>query len=208
MDVHTSVGTEPIILLGTDEQKRRYLPCLAAGQILGAFALTEPEAGSDAASLKTTAVRDGDAYVLNGAKTFITNAGRAGLYTVMAVDRPLAGRERASAPSWSRPGRPASRSARRCTSSACTARRPASYSSTTAVCPASNRLGAEGEGFKVAMLALDSGRIGISAQAIGHRPRGAGRVYRRAHARAAAQCRRARSSRSPTWPPRSRRRAR
>ena len=60
MDVHTSVGTEPIVLLGTEDQKRRYLPDLAAGRVLGAFALTEPEAGSDAAALKTTATRDGD----------------------------------------------------------------------------------------------------------------------------------------------------
>src|SRR2546422_7272436 len=84
VDVHTSVGSEPILLFGTDEQKHRWLPRLASGGLLGAFALTEPSAGSDAASLKTTARRNGDGYVLNGTKIFITNVGRAGLYIVFA----------------------------------------------------------------------------------------------------------------------------
>src|SRR5207245_8719271 len=83
-DVHTSVGSEPILLFGTEEQKRRWLPRLASGELLGAFALTEPSAGSDAASLTMTARRAGRDYVLNGTKVFITNIGRAGLYIVFA----------------------------------------------------------------------------------------------------------------------------
>src|SRR3989475_10687557 len=79
VDVHTSVGSEPILLFGNEEQKRRWLPELASGELLGAFALTEPASGSDAASLKTSARRNGDGYILNGTKVFITNIGRAGL---------------------------------------------------------------------------------------------------------------------------------
>src|SRR5690349_8791288 len=88
VDVHTSVGSEPILLFGTEDQKRDWLPRLASGELLGAFALTEPASGSDAASLKTTARRQGDGYVLSGTKVFITNIGRAGLYIVFARTGP------------------------------------------------------------------------------------------------------------------------
>src|SRR5258708_13334887 len=88
VDVHTSVGSEPILLFGTDEQKRRWLPRLASGELLGAFALTEPASGSDAASLKASARRNGDGYVLSGTKIFITNIGHAGLYIVFARTGP------------------------------------------------------------------------------------------------------------------------
>ena len=166
MDVHTSVGTEPIVLLGTEDQQRRYLPDLAAGRMLGAFALTEPEAGSDAAALKTTATRDGDCYVLNGSKTFITNGGKAGLYTVMAATDRAKGAKGISAflVEAETPG---------FTIGAPLHKLGLHGSPTTELffrdcrVPAANRLGQEGEGFKVAMLALDSGRIGISAQALG-----------------------------------------
>src|SRR5713101_466674 len=84
VDVHNSVGSEPILLFGTEDQKRRWLPKLASGEVLGAFALTEPASGSDAASLKMSARRKGGGYVLNGTKVFITNIGRAGLYIVFA----------------------------------------------------------------------------------------------------------------------------
>jgi len=166
MDVHTSVGTEPIVLLGSEEQKVRYLPRLAAGKLLGAFALTEPEAGSDAAALRTTARRDGDDYVLDGSKIFITNAGHAGLYTVMASTDRAHGARGISA------------FLVEADTAGLTVGAPLHKlglhgSSTCEVffegcrVPAANRLGAEGEGFRVAMLALDSGRIGISAQAVG-----------------------------------------
>jgi alkylation response protein AidB-like acyl-CoA dehydrogenase len=166
MDVHTSVGSEPIVLLGNEEQQRRYLPLLASGQMLGAFALTEPEAGSDAAALKTTAVRDGDEYVLNGAKTFITNAGRAGLYIVMAATDRARGAKGISA-FLVESGTPGF-------TTGSPLHKLGLHGSPTGELffhdcrvPAANRLGQEGEGFKAAMLALDSGRIGISAQAIG-----------------------------------------
>src|SRR6202030_2754188 len=77
VDVHTSVGSEPILLFGIEGQKRKWLPRLASGELLGAFALTEPASGSDAASLQSTARRVGGSYVLNGTKTFITNVGHA-----------------------------------------------------------------------------------------------------------------------------------
>src|SRR6266699_2669848 len=88
VDVHTSVGSEPILLFGTEDQKPRWLPRLASGELLGAFALTAPAAGSDAASVQATARRNGDGYVLNGTKVFITNIGRAGLYVVFARTGP------------------------------------------------------------------------------------------------------------------------
>src|SRR5438309_8463925 len=84
VDVHTSVGSEPILLFGTQDQKRKWLPRLASGELLGAFALTEPAAGSDAASLKTSARRHGGGYLINGTQVFITNVGRAGIYIVFA----------------------------------------------------------------------------------------------------------------------------
>ncbi|QDL38496.1 acyl-CoA dehydrogenase family protein [Rhodoferax sediminis] len=85
---NTGIGSEALVIEGSEEQKRRYLPDMVSGQLTGCFALTEPEAGSDAATLKTTAVRDGDTYILNGTKCFITNAPIAGLFTVMARTDP------------------------------------------------------------------------------------------------------------------------
>src|SRR5205085_3916061 len=84
VDVHNTVACEPILLFGSDEQKRSWLPAMAAGEVTGAFALTEPSSGSDAAALKTSARRYGDEYVINGSKVFITNIGSAGLYVVFA----------------------------------------------------------------------------------------------------------------------------
>jgi acyl-CoA dehydrogenase len=88
VDVHNSVASEPILLFGTDEQRRAWLPRLASGEVLGAFALTEPGSGSDAASLATTARRAGQEWVLTGRKVFITNIGEAGLYIVFARTGP------------------------------------------------------------------------------------------------------------------------
>lgn len=82
MAAHTSLGTMPIVLAGTEEQKQKYVPKLASGEMLGAFGLTEPGAGSDAGATKTTAVKDGNEYVINGGKIFITNAGHAGLINI------------------------------------------------------------------------------------------------------------------------------
>src|SRR3984893_697467 len=166
VDVHTSVGSEPILLFGTQEQKREWLPRLASVELLGAFALTEPASGSDAASLKTSARRDGDGYVLNGTKVFITNIGRAGLYIVFARTGPG---ERASGVTAFIV--PADASGVRVGQ---VFKKMGLNGSPTGelvledvVVPAANRLGAEGQGFTVAMRALDSGRIGISGQALG-----------------------------------------
>ncbi len=88
LGTNNGIGSQGIVIDGTEEQKRRYLPRLASGELLSSFCLTEPDSGSDAASLKTTAVRDGQHYVLNGTKRFITNAPQAGIYTVMARTDP------------------------------------------------------------------------------------------------------------------------
>jgi butyryl-CoA dehydrogenase len=167
VDVHTSVGTEPILLFGDDEQKRRWLPRLASGELIGAFALSEPSSGSDAASLKTTARRDGDGgYVLNGTKTFITNIGEAGLYVVFArtgPDERAAGISAFLVPAETAGVRTGQ-----------VFHKMGLHGSPTGELvledvrvPATNRLGREGHGFTVAMRALDSGRIGISGQALG-----------------------------------------
>ena len=166
IDVHTSVGSEPILLFGTAEQKRRWLPRLASGEMLGAFALTEPGAGSDAASLKTSARRHGESYVLNGTKVFITNVGRAGLYVVFARTGPedMASGITAFLVPADAPGVKVGQ----------VFKKMGLHGSPTGELlledvevPAANRLGAEGQGFTVAMRALDSGRIGISGQALG-----------------------------------------
>src|SRR5579859_557251 len=169
IDVHTSVGSEPVLLFGTEEQKRQWLPRLAAGELLGAFALTEPVSGSDAASLKTTARRAGAEYVLNGTKTFITNIGRAGVYIVFARTGPD---ERAAGVSAFIV--PADASGLRVGQ---VFKKMGLHGSPTGELvledvkvPAANRLAAEGQGFTVAMRALDSGRIGISGQALGVAP--------------------------------------
>ena len=166
VDVHTSVGTEPILLFGDDEQKSRWLPRLATGELLGAFALTEPASGSDAASLTTTARHNGDGYVLNGTKVFITNIGHAGLYVVFArtgPDEKAAGVTAFLVPADARGVRVGQ-----------VFHKMGLHGSPTGELiledvsvPAANRLGAEGQGFTVAMRALDSGRIGISGQALG-----------------------------------------
>jgi alkylation response protein AidB-like acyl-CoA dehydrogenase len=166
VDVHTSVGSEPILLFGTDEQKRRWLPRLASGELLGAFALTEPAAGSDAASLQTSARRHGDGYVLNGTKVFITNIGHAGLYVVFA----RTGREERAAgvSAFLVPAdTPGVRVGQVFKKMGLNGSPTGELVLEDVVLPAANRLGAEGQGFTVAMRALDSGRIGISGQALG-----------------------------------------
>jgi alkylation response protein AidB-like acyl-CoA dehydrogenase len=166
VDVHTSVGSEPILLFGTDEQKRAWLPRLASGELLGAFALTEPASGSDAASLKTSARRAGSDYVLNGTKVFITNIGRAGAYIVFARTGP---EERAPGVSaFIVPAdAPGLRVGQVFKKMGLNGSPTGELVLEDVAVPAANRLAGEGQGFSVAMRALDSGRIGISGQALG-----------------------------------------
>ena len=166
VDVHTSVGSEPILLFGTEEQKRAWLPRLASGELLGAFALTEPASGSDAASLKATAKRTADGYVLNGTKIFITNVGHAGLYVVFArsgAEERAAGVSAFLVPA----GAPGVRVGQVFRKMGLNGSPTGELVLEDVAVPAANRLGAEGQGFTVAMRALDSGRIGISGQALG-----------------------------------------
>lgn len=166
VDVHTSVGSEPILLFGTPEQKRLWLPRLASGEVLGAFALTEPGSGSDAASLKTSARRNGDGYVLNGTKIFITNVGQAGLYIVFARTGP--GERSAGVSAFLVPAdTPGLRVGQVFKKMGLNGSPTGELVLEDVVVPVDNRLAAEGQGFTVAMRALDSGRIGISGQALG-----------------------------------------
>jgi len=166
VDVHTSVGTEPILLFGDEEQKRRWLPRLASGELLGAFALTEPASGSDAAALQTSARRNGSGYVLNGTKVFITNIGRAGLYVVFARTGNEDKAEGVTA--FLVPGdAPGLRVGQVFNKMGLHGSPTGELVLEDVNVPVANRLGAEGAGFPIAMRALDSGRIGISGQALG-----------------------------------------
>jgi alkylation response protein AidB-like acyl-CoA dehydrogenase len=164
-DVHVSVATEPIVRFGTDDQRARYLPRLACGEWVGAFALSEPGSGSDAASLTTRAERVAGGWRLTGAKSWITNAGGADLYVVMARTGG-SGAGGISAflveASWEgvRPERPLHKLGLRGSWTA-------GLALDSVFVPEVNLLHAEGFGFRVAMATLDGGRIGISAQATG-----------------------------------------
>jgi alkylation response protein AidB-like acyl-CoA dehydrogenase len=160
------LGSLGIKLAGTEEQKQRFLPRLASGEWLAAYALTEPGSGSDSAAMRTEAKREGDQYVLNGSKRFITNAGIAGLYTVFAKTEPAAGHSGISAfvVEAEAPGFEVGR----------IEPKMGIKGSTTGEIffndcrvPAENLLGEEGEGFKIAMRILDRSRPGIAAQGLG-----------------------------------------
>jgi len=161
------IGSQGLVLYGTPEQKGKYLPGIATGEIVTSFALTEPGAGSDSGSVQTSARRDGDHYVLNGAKCFITNAGKAGLFTVMA--RSDASKKGASGVSAFLVPRGLD---------GLTVGKPEKKMGQQGVhihgvtfdnvrVPAENLLGREGEGFKVAMQVLDRGRLNIGALSVG-----------------------------------------
>ncbi|SEA70686.1 hypothetical protein SAMN05421743_10786 [Thalassobacillus cyri] len=167
LSVHTSVGTLPILNFGTEEQKQKYIPKLASGEYLGAFALTEPSAGSDAGSLKTRAVKQGDKYILNGSKVFITNGGEADTYIVFArTNMDENGYQGVSTfiVEKDTPGLIIGKKEKKM---------GLHGSSTVQLtfdnCEVSSAqmLGNEGEGFKIAMSNLNSGRIGIAAQSLG-----------------------------------------
>ena len=164
---NVGIGSQGLVMFGTPEQKAKWLPDIASGELVTSFALTEPEAGSDSAAVQTRARRDGDVYVLNGQKRFITNANKAALFTVMARSDP----EKKGAAGVSAfvvprdlPGLSVGKPEKKMGQQG------------AHICdvifedvrvPAENRLGAEGEGFKVAMQVLDRGRLHISAVCVG-----------------------------------------
>lgn len=166
LSAHTSLGTYPIAAFGNEEQKQTYLIPLAKGEKLGAFGLTEPNAGSDAGGTETTAVLDGDEYILNGNKIFITNGGEADYYVVFAITTPDIGTKGISAfiveKGWDGFTFGDHYDKMGIRSSA-----TAELIFNDVHVPKENLLGKEGQGFKIAMATLDGGRIGIAAQALG-----------------------------------------
>jgi len=166
MSGHNSVGCMPILEYGTTPQKEKYLRPMASGAQLCAFCLTEPQSGSDASALQTTAKRRGDFYVLNGTKQFITTGKNADLALVFAVTDPGAGKRGISAfiVETSRPGYRVGRIEKKMGQNA---------SDTCEIhfddleLPVENRLGEEGQGYRIALSNLEGGRIGIAAQAVG-----------------------------------------
>ena len=164
---NVGIGSQGLVMFGTAEQKAKWLPGIASGELVTSFALTEPEAGSDSAAVQTRAVRSGDHYVLNGSKRFITNANKAALFTVMTRTNPEvkgAGGVSAFIVPRDLPGLSVGKPEKKMGQQG------------AHICdvifdnvrvPAENRLGAEGEGFKVAMQVLDRGRLHISAVCIG-----------------------------------------
>ncbi len=166
LSAHVSLGSYPIFAFGTEEQKQKYLVPLAKGEKIGAFGLTEPNAGSDAGGTETTAELDGDYYILNGNKIFITNGGEADTYVVFAVTTPGIGTKGISAfiveKGWEGFTFGDHYDKLGIRSSA-----TAELIFNDVKVPKENLLGKEGEGFKIAMSTLDGGRIGIAAQALG-----------------------------------------
>jgi len=166
VSVHSSVGCVPILRFGTEDQKRRFLPKMASGDWIGGFALTEPQAGSDASALKTRARLDGDHYVIDGSKQFITSGKNGSVVIVFAVTDPAAGKKGISAfiVPTDTPGYEVMTVEHKLgqhSSDTC------ALAFTNMRVPVENRLGAEGEGYKIALANLEGGRIGIAAQAVG-----------------------------------------
>ncbi len=166
MAVHNSVGCLPVLGFGSEAQKQRYLHAMTSGEMLACFCLTEPEAGSDAAGIRTRARREGDFYILDGSKQFVSNGSKAGLAVLFAVTDPAARKRGLSAflVPTATPGFKVTRLEKKL----------GQHASDTAHIvlencrlPIDARLGQEGEGLRIALANLESGRIGIAAQAIG-----------------------------------------
>jgi alkylation response protein AidB-like acyl-CoA dehydrogenase len=162
----TALGTFPIILFGTDEQKKKYLPRIASGQSLAAFGLTEANAGSDAGGIRTTAVLDGDHYVLNGTKQWITNGGEAEIYSIVAITNKAKGPRGATAFIVEK-GTPGFTFGKKENKMGIRASATRELVFQDCRIPKANMLGKEGMGFIVAMKTLDSSRPGVAAQALG-----------------------------------------
>lgn len=166
VSVHSSVGCVPILRFGTEEQKKRFLPKMAAGEWIGGFALTEPQAGSDASALKTRARRDGDHYVIDGSKQFITSGKNGSVVIAFAITDPSAGKKGISAfiVPTDTPGYEVVSVEHKLgqhSSDTC------ALAFTNMRIPVENRLGDEGQGYKIALANLEGGRIGIAAQSVG-----------------------------------------
>ncbi|MFZ5648235.1 MAG: acyl-CoA dehydrogenase [Bacillota bacterium] len=165
--VHTSVGTMPILLFGTEEQKAKYIPKLAGGEMIGAFALTEPGAGSDPAGLTTTARIEGDHYVVNGSKIFITNGGVSGVYITFVRTEPGSKGYRGITCLVVEKDTPGFSIGKKEEKMGLNASQTTELIFDNALVPRENLLGVENDGFKVAMALLDGGRVGIAAQGLG-----------------------------------------
>jgi butyryl-CoA dehydrogenase len=186
VSAHTTLGTSPIVRFGTAEQKRRFVPFLASGRVMGGFGLTEPEAGSDAAGTRTTAVRRGNCYLLNGVKRFITHGGVGEIFVVTAVTDPSKGTKGISSfivtketndpeaakrvgvghePSL--PAMPGFRAGKKEDKLGWRASDTCELILEDVEVPVENLLGAEGQGFVNFMKTLDNGRIGIAALSLG-----------------------------------------
>jgi len=169
MSVHNSLPTQMLLRWGSDEQKQRFLAPMARGEMLGAFALSEPDAGSDAASLGTQAVRDGDCWVLNGTKAWVTSGSEADVLIIMA--RTDSAAERRGARGISAfvvtPDLPGFKVGKKEDKMGLRASPTVQIELANLRVPESNLLGKEGAGFLMAMQSLDNGRLGIAAQAIG-----------------------------------------
>ena len=167
LSAHLSLGANPIYLFGTEEQKLRFLKPLAVGEKMGAFGLTEPSAGSDAGGTRTTAVRDGDTWIINGTKIFITNAGEAETYVVFARTDREAQKHHGISAFIVEKGTPGFSFGKKEEKLGIRSSPTMELVFENCRVPVANLLGQEGEGFKVAMKTLDGGRIGIASQALG-----------------------------------------
>lgn len=186
VSAHTTLGTSPIVRFGTEEQKRRFVPLLASGRVMGGFGLTEPEAGSDAAGTRTTAVRRGNCYLLNGVKRFITHGGVGEIFVVTAVTDPSKGTKGISSfivtketndPEGAKragvghepslPVMPGFRAGKKEDKLGWRASDTCELILEDVEVPIENLLGAEGQGFVNFMKTLDNGRIGIAALSLG-----------------------------------------
>lgn len=166
VSAHTSLCVVPILEFGNEEQKRRYLPKLTSGEWIGAFGLTEPNAGTDSSSQQTTALLDGEEWVLNGSKIFITNAGRAHIYIIIAMTDKSQGNRGISA-FIVESGTPGFEVGKEELKLGIRGSSTAELIFTNCRIPKGNLLGKVGGGFPIAMKTLDGGRIGIAAQALG-----------------------------------------
>ncbi|WP_077614176.1 acyl-CoA dehydrogenase [Caenibacillus caldisaponilyticus] len=166
LSAHTSLAGWPVYKFGTEEQKQKYLRPMAEGKKLGAYGLTEPGSGSDAGAMRTTAKREGDDYVLNGTKIFTTNGGEADIYIVFALTDPSQ-KHKGTTAFIVEKGTPGFSFGKKEKKLGIRSSPTLELIFEDCRIPKENRLGAEGEGFKIAMMTLDGGRNGIAAQAVG-----------------------------------------